>query len=305
MTNATATAENAENAAHADPAPDTTLPKSSRSAKPGVQLVGTSRGSRVTLRSIALGYLALLLALPLALVLWRTFEHGLGPVFDALKQPDALHALKVTLEVSVLAVILNTVFGVGVSLILVRHRFPGRRLLDALIDLPVAVSPVVTGLALILVYGRFAMIGGWLEDHGIQIIFSLPGMVMATVFVSLPLVVRSIAPVLEELGDEQEQAARTLGATAVQTFKRITLPSISGALGYGIVLCLARAIGEYGAVAVVSGRLVGQTQTLPLYVQERFENFDQTSAFAVATLLAVIAGVALLLSKFLRPKESR
>jgi sulfate/thiosulfate transport system permease protein len=279
--------------------------RTTRQPKAGVQLVGTSRGSRITLRTIALTYLALLLALPLGLVLWRTFEHGVGPVFDALKQPDALHALKVTLEVSILAVILNTVFGVGVSLILVRHRFPGRRILDALIDLPVAVSPVVTGLALILVYGRFATIGGWLEDHGIQIIFSLPGMVMATVFVSLPLVVRSIAPVLEELGDEQEQAARTLGATGIQTFKRITLPSISGALGYGIVLCLARAVGEYGAVAVVSGRLVGQTQTLPLYVQERFENFDQTSAFAVATLLAVIAGVALVLSKLLRPKESR
>jgi sulfate/thiosulfate transport system permease protein len=291
----------------AAPVPTAPAPagRRARKAKAGVQLVGTSRGSRVTLRCLALGYLALLLALPLGLVLYRTFDHGLGPVVDALKQPDALHALKVTLEVSILAVILNTIFGVGVSLILVRHRFPGRRILDALIDLPVAVSPVVTGLALILVYGRFATIGGWLEDHGIQIIFSLPGMVVATVFVSLPLVVRSIAPVLEELGDEQEQAARTLGATGLQTFKRITLPSISGALGYGIVLCLARAVGEYGAVAVVSGRLVGQTQTLPLYVQERFENFDQTSAFAVATLLAVIAGVALLLSKLLRPKESR
>jgi sulfate transport system permease protein len=216
-----------------------------------------------------------------------------------------VHALKVTLEVSIAAVILNTIFGVGVSLIIVRHRFPGRRLLNALIDLPVAVSPVVVGLALILVYGKFSSVGGWLDRQGIQIIFSVPGMVLATVFVSMPLVVRSIAPVLEELGDEQEQAARTLGATTIQTFKRITLPSISGALAYGMVLCLARAIGEYGAVAVVSGRLVGQTQTLPLYVQERFENFDQTSAFAVSTLLAVLAGVALLLSKFLRPKESR
>ena len=174
-----------------------------------------------------------------------------------------------------------------------------------MIDLPVAVSPVVVGLALILVYGKFSTVGGWLENRGIQIIFSVPGMVIATVFISLPLVVRAIAPVLEELGDEQEQAARTLGATTVQTFRRITLPSISGALAYGVVLCLARAIGEYGAVAVVSGQLVGQTQTLPLYVQERFENFDQTSAFAVSTLLAVIAGAALLLSKLLRPKESR
>jgi sulfate/thiosulfate transport system permease protein len=267
--------------------------------------VGASRGARLTLRTIALVYLLLLLAMPLGLILYRTFEGGLSPVLDALKQPDALHALKVTLEVAVSAVILNTIFGVGVSLLLVRHKFKGRRLLDALIDLPVAVSPVVVGLALILVYGRFSSVGGWLDRQGITIIFSLPGMVLATVFVSLPLVVRSIAPVLQELGDEMEQAAKTLGATSLQTFKRITLPSISSALGYGVVLCLARAVGEYGAVAVVSGRLVGQTQTLPLYVQERFENYDQTSAFAVATLLAVIAGVALLLSKLLRPKESR
>ncbi len=279
-----------------------------RSGRPGRSPkieVGASRGARLTLRTIALVYLLLLLAMPLGLILYRTFEGGLSPVLDALKQPDALHALKVTLEVAVSAVILNTIFGVGVSLLLVRHKFKGRRLLDALIDLPVAVSPVVVGLALILVYGRFSSVGGWLDRQGITIIFSLPGMVLATVFVSLPLVVRSIAPVLQELGDEMEQAAKTLGATTIQTFKRITLPSISSALGYGMVLCLARAVGEYGAVAVVSGRLVGQTQTLPLYVQERFENYDQTSAFAVATLLAVIAGVALLLSKLLRPKESR
>jgi sulfate transport system permease protein len=273
--------------------------------KPPLLEVGGSRRSRISLRLIALLYLFALLALPLGLIMWRTFEHGIGPVWTALTQPDAVHALKVTLEVAISAVVLNTIFGVGASLLIVRRRFKGRRLFDALIDLPVAVSPVVVGLALILVYGKFSRVGGWLENHGIQIIFSLPGMVIATVFVSLPLVVRAIAPVLEELGDEQEQAARTLGATAIQTFRRITLPSISGALAYGVVLCLARAIGEFGAVAVVSGQLVGQTQTLPLYVEERFENFDQTSAFAVSTLLAVIAGVALLLSKFLRPKESR
>jgi sulfate transport system permease protein len=277
--------------------------KTKRSPSPKIE-VGASRGARVTLRTIALGYLLLLLALPLGLILYRTFKGGVGPVLDSLSQPDALHALKVTLEVAIASVVLNTIFGVGASLLITRHKFRGRRLLDALIDLPVAVSPVVVGLALILVYGRFSSVGGWLDRQGIAIIFSLPGMVLATVFVSLPLVVRSIAPVLQELGDEMEQAAKTLGATTIQTFKRITLPSISGALGYGIVLCLARAVGEYGAVAVVSGRLVGQTQTLPLYVQERFENYDETSAFAVATLLAVIAGVSLLLSKFLRPKES-
>lgn len=273
--------------------------------KPPLLEIGSSRKSRITLRVIALAYLAALLAAPLVLILWRTFEHGVGPVWTALSQPDAVHALKVTLEVAISAVILNTIFGVGASLLIVRRRFFARRVFDALIDLPVAVSPVVVGLALILVYGKFTTVGGWLQDHGIQIIFSLPGMVIATCFVSLPLVVRAIVPVLQEMGDEQEQAAKTLGATAIQTFRRITLPSISSALAYGVVLCLARAIGEFGAVAVVSGQLVGQTQTLPLYVQERFENFDQTSAFVVSSLLAVIAGVALLLSKFLRPKESR
>lgn len=268
-------------------------------------LVGSSRRSRVTLRVIALAYILLLLALPLGLIVYRTFDHGVGPVWSALTQPYAIHALKVTCEVTAASVILNTIFGVGAALLIVRRQFPGRRIFDALIDLPVAVSPVIVGLALILVYGRFSTIGGWLDARGIDIIFSLPGMVMATVFISLPLVVRAIAPVLEELGDDQEQAARTLGASSLQTFRRITLPAIGGALAYGIVLCLARAIGEYGAVAVVSGSVVGQTQTLPLYVQDRFENFDQTAAFAVATLLAVIAAVALILSKFLRPKESR
>ncbi|HKG52060.1 MAG TPA: ABC transporter permease subunit, partial [Actinomycetales bacterium] len=152
------------------------------------------------------------------------------------------------------------------------------------------------------VYGRFAPVGGWLDEHGVQVIFSLPGMVLATAFISLPLVVRAVAPVLEEAGDEQEQAARTLGAGPLQTFRRITIPVISGALAYGTVLCFARAIGEYGAVAVVSGRLVGQTQTLPLYVEERFQNFDQPAAFAVATLLAVIAAATLVATRLLRSR---
>ena len=184
-----------------------------------------------------------------------------------------------------------------------RHRFPGKRLLNALVDLPLAVSPVVVGLALILIYGHYAPVGGWLERQGLQVIFSLPGMVLATVFVSLPLVVRAVVPVLEELGEEQEQAAHTLGATGWQTFRRITIPGIRWALAYGVVLCLARALGEYGAVAVVSGRLVGQTQTLTLFVEERFQNFDQPAAFAAATALALMAIVTLLLTKFLRPKD--
>jgi sulfate transport system permease protein len=257
------------------------------------------------LRIVALTYLLFLLVLPVGLIGWRTFEHGVGPFFDALSSPSALHAFKVTFIVALWAVALNTVFGIGSALLLVRHRFPGKKTLNALIDLPLAVSPVVVGLALILIYGRFATAGGWLEDHGIQVIFSTPGMVLATVFVSLPLVVRAIVPVLEEMGDEQEQAAHTLGAGGWQTFRRITIPGIRWALAYGIVLCLARALGEYGAVAVVSGRLVDKTQTLTLFVEERFQNFEQPAAFAAATALALIAIVTLLLTKLLRPKDGK
>ncbi len=260
--------------------------------------------TKLVLRAAALLYLLFLLLLPVGLIGWRTFQHGLSPVWDALTSPDALHAFDVTLSVAVWAVIANTLFGVGTALLLVRGRFPGKRILNALIDLPLAVSPVVVGLALILVYGRFEPVGGWLERHGMQIIFSLPGMVLATIFVSLPLVVRAIVPVLEEMGADQEQAAHTLGAGRWQTFRRITVPGIRWALAYGVVLCLARALGEFGAVAVVSGRLVGQTQTLTLFVEERFQNFDQTAAFAAATALALIAVLTLLLAKLLRPKDS-
>jgi sulfate transport system permease protein len=258
--------------------------------------------AKYALRLVALVYLLFLLILPVGLIGWRTFQHGVGPFFDALSTPSALHAFKVTFIVALWAVALNTVFGIGTALLLVRRRFPGKRLLNALIDLPLAVSPVVVGLALILIYGKFAKVGGWLESHGIQVIFSTPGMVLATVFVSLPLVVRAIVPVLEEMGDDQEQAAHTLGAGGWQTFRRITIPGIRWALAYGIVLCLARALGEYGAVAVVSGRLVDQTQTLTLFVEERFQNFDQPAAFAAATALALIAIVTLLLTKLLQPK---
>ena len=259
--------------------------------------------TRYLLRTVALVYLLFLLVLPVGLIGWRTFGDGFGAFADALSTPSALHAAQVTLVVAFWAVVANTVFGVGAALLLVRHRFPGKRLLSAFIDLPMAVSPVVVGLALILVYGRFAPVGGRLESLGVQVIFSTPGMVLATVFVSLPLVVRAIVPVLEELGDEQEQAAHTLGAGIWQTFRRITVPAIRGALGYGIVLCLARALGEYGAVAVVSGRLVDQTQTLTLFVEERFQNFDQGAAFAAATALALLAVVTLLLTKLLRSKD--
>lgn len=255
------------------------------------------------LRAIALIYLMLLLVLPVGVIAWRTFAHGLPPVIDALTSPNFVHAFQVTIVVAFYAVLANTVFGVGAALLLVRGRFFGKRVLNAVIDLPLAVSPVVVGLALVLVYGKLTPFGGWLDRHGVQVIFSIPGMVLATIFVSLPLVVRAVEPVLAELGDEQEQAAHTLGASAWQTFWRITVPGIRAALGYGVVLCLARALGEFGAVAVVSGRLIGRTQTVTLYVEERFENFGQTAAFAASTALALIAIVTLLLTRLLRPKD--
>jgi sulfate transport system permease protein len=260
--------------------------------------------TKYLLRFTALFYLAFLLVVPVGLVFWRTFENGFGAFWDAITTPEALHAFKITLIVAVSAVILNTVFGVVVSLLLVRREFPGKRVLNLLIDLPLAISPVVVGLALILVYGRLTPVGEWFGDHGLDIMYALPAMVMATAFVSLPLVVREVVPVLEEIGTEQEQAASTLGASALQTFKRITLPSIRWALMYGIVLTLARSLGEFGAVAVVSGRIRNETQTLTLLVQERYGNFDQEGAYAIAFALALIAIVTMLVMTAIRPKES-
>ena len=261
------------------------------------------RASKYVLRFVALAYLTVLLVLPVGLVFWRTFEHGIGPVWDNLTSPNALHALRVTVIVAFWAVLANTVFGLALAIVLVRRVFRGRRLLNAVIDLPIAVPPTVVGLALILAYGSRTAVGGWLNDHGIQIIFSIPGMVLATIFVSLPLVVREVAPVLEEIGIDQEQAAWTLGASSVQAFRRVTLPAIRWALAYGIVLTLARCLGEFGAVAVVSGRLVGKTQTATLFVEERFQNFDQPAAYAMAFALASFAVIVLVVINLLRPQE--
>lgn len=254
------------------------------------------------LRLVALFYLSALLILPVSLVAKRTFENGAGPVWDALTTPAAVHAFQITAIVAGFAVVLNTVFGVVVALLLVRGRLPFRRLLNALIDLPIAVSPVVVGLSLTLVYGSLSPVGGWLDDNGLKVIFALPGMVLATVFVSLPLVVREVAPVLEEIGTEQEQAAWTLGASAAQTFRRVTLPAIRWALAYGVVLTLARSLGEFGAVAVVSGRLVGKTQTATLFVEERYQNFDQPAAYATSFVLAAVAVLILVVITVLRTR---
>lgn len=259
--------------------------------------------SRIGLRIIALVYVGAILLLPVGLLFWRTFENGFGTVWDNLTDPSALHAFRITLTVAFWAVLGNTIFGLTASILLVRHRWPGKRVFSTLIDLPFAVSPVVVGLALILVYGPNANVGGWLADVGVSVIFSMPGMVIATMFVSLPLVVRDVVPVLEEIGDEQEQAAWTLGASKPQTFRRVTLPAIRWALAYGVVLTLARCLGEYGAVLVVSGNIQDKTQTAPLYVGTEFQNFNQQGAYTVAFALAMIAIIALLLLNLVRPKE--
>jgi sulfate/thiosulfate transport system permease protein len=252
---------------------------------------------KYAVRYVALGYLAVLLAAPVGYVFWRTFEHGFGPAWDAVTAPDAVHALKVTLILTAIAVPANTIFGVLCALAVVRYRFPGAGIVNAVVDLPLALSPVVVGLSLLLLYGR----GGWLGGHGV--VFALPGMVLATIFVSLPFVVREVVPVLREIGTEQEQAAATLGASALQTFGRVTWPAIRWATAYGVVLTTARALGEFGAVSVVSGRITGETQSLTLYVQDRYQSFDETGAYASAVVLALIAVTTLILMTRLKPKE--
>ncbi len=251
--------------------------------------VGAARARKLGVRTVALGYLALLLMAPVAMIFYRTFEHGLAPVWDAVTAPNAVHAFWLSIEIVVIAVPLNTAFGIGMALLLERGTFRGKALLGMLIDLPFAISPVVVGLALVLVYGKTGWFGNWLIGHGIQVIFSVPGMVIATAVVSLPFVARETMPVLRELGTDSEQAAATLGASTWQTFWRITLPAIRWGVVYGVVLTTARALGEFGAVSIVSGRIEGQTQTLPLYVQDRFENFDITGAYASAVVLALLA----------------
>ena len=244
--------------------------------------------SRIGLRFVALGYLTVILVGPLAMVFWRTFEDGFGPAWDALTSPETIHAFKLTLIITAIAVPVNTVFGIVCAIAIVRRKFPGKWLLNAFIDLPLALSPVVVGLSLFLLYGRDGWFGSWLSDHGIDVLFALPAMVIATIFVSLPFVAREVVPTLREVGDEQEQAARTLGAGGWQTFWRITLPSIRWAVVYGVILTTARCLGEYGAVAVVSGRIQGETETATLRVQERYESFDLAGAYAISIVLALL-----------------
>lgn len=256
------------------------------------------------LRVVAVAYVLVLVALPVGTVVMETLSHGLRPVVDVLTSSDFLAALRLTAIVAGVAVALNTVFGVWMGILLARYRFPGRGLLNALVDLPLAISPVVVGVALILVYGTSGWFGQALQSVGVHVIFATPGMVLATVIVSLPLVIREIVPTLQEAGIEEDQAAQSLGAGPWQRFVRITLPTISWALAYGVVLSLARSLGEFGAVRVVSGSVPGQSQTLTLYVSDSYQEFGtqaQLQTFTAAFVLMVVAVLFIIVIAVLRP----
>ena len=279
------------------------------SAEPSAPIAGGARrggergAARYGLRFAALGYLGLLLALPVGLVFWRTFSEGIGAVLESITTPEALHAFYLTLVMVAFAVPANTIFGVVCAIALVRYEFKGKSLLNASIDLAFAVSPVVIGLSLILIYGRAGWIGEWLTDNGLRVIFAPPGMVLACIFVSLPFVVREVVPVLREIGTDQEQAASTLGASNWQTFWRITLPAIRWGVAYGVVLTTARVLGEFGAISVVSGKLSGRTETLTLRVEERFQTFDLVGAYSASVVLALLALATLLIMNVTKRKE--
>jgi sulfate transport system permease protein len=266
-------------------------------------MIASSTRSRISLRAAALAYLGVLLLAPVGLIFYRTFEHGLGPVFDTITTHNFVHALELSLLTVVIAVPLNTVFGVACALILVRQEFRGKALLNAVIDLPFVLSPIVIGLALLLVYSQIGWFGDWLKANGFQVIFATPGIVLACIFVSLPFVVREVVPVLREVGTEQEEAATTLGANWWQTFWRVTLPSIRWGVGYGVVLTTARVLGEFGAVTVVSGSIAGKTETLPLLVPPFYQEFDLTGAYTTAIVLAILALAALFAMNRIKPKE--
>jgi sulfate transport system permease protein len=243
--------------------------------------------NRIALRSVALFYLVALLVVPVGMVFYRAFENGFAAAWEAVTTPPAQHAFFLTITITLVAVPLNAIFGVVTAWLLARYDFPGKRVLDVLIDLPFAVSPVIVGLALILVWGR----DGWFGST--EVIFSTPGMILATIFISLPFVVREVLPVLEEEGTDQEEAASTLGASGAQTFLRITLPAIRWGVAYGVILTTARALGEFGAVAVVSGKIEGRTETMTLFVEQRFQAFDLTGAYAASVVLALLALVVI------------
>ena len=261
--------------------------------------IGEGRGARALLITIALAFLALMLALPLITVFAEAFDLGVGAFMIAIKEPDALAAMRLTLLVAAIAVPANVVFGLAASWAITKFDFRGKSILTSLIDLPFSVSPVVSGLIYVLMFGAQGWIGPWLAERDIQIIFAVPGIVLATMFITFPFVARELIPLMQAQGRDDEEASLSLGATGFQTFCRVTLPNIRWGLLYGVLLCNARAMGEFGAVSVVSGHIRGQTNTMPLHVEILYNEYDYVAAFAVAALLALLALVTLALKTFL------
>lgn len=250
----------------------------------------------------AIAYLGLVLFLPALNVFIQAFSKGIGPFFSNLTEPAFTHAAWLTVIIAVIVVPINTVFGLCAAWVIARHKFPGRTLLISILDVPFAISPVVAGLMIVLLYGRNGWFGSFLEQNDIKIIFALPGMILATAFVTLPFVAREVIPVLEEAGTDQEEVAKTLGANDWEIFWRVTLPNIRWGLLYGVILTNARAMGEFGAVSVVSGNIARKTQTLPLFVEEAYKNYLTEAAFSAAVLLAFLAVITLILKEILERK---
>ena len=275
------------------------------SAMPDARAARRPRGLTVIPIAITFCVLAIFLVLPLLAVLEQAFEQGVGAYFSALSNPDALSALRLTLLVAAIAVPLNTLFGIAAAWAIARFRFHGRSLLLTLVDLPFSVSPVISGLIYVLVFGAHGWFGPWLDRHDIHILFATPGIVLATLFVTFPFVARELIPLMQEQGQEEEEAALSLGASGWTLFRKVTLPNIKWGLLYGILLCNARAMGEFGAVSVVSGHIRGQTNTLSLQVEQMYNEYDFTGAFAVASLLALLALVTLAAKTMLEWQQAR
>jgi sulfate transport system permease protein len=264
----------------------------------------TGRAVRWTLTFVALLFLTLFVVVPLALVFVNAFEKGWHGYLAAISHPDARAAIRLTLIAAAAAVPLNTVFGIAAAWAVSKFDFPGKNILVTLLDIPFAVSPVISGLIFVLIFGLQGWLGPWLEDHGIQIVFAAPGIILATMFVTVPFVARELIPHMQAQGREEEEAALVLGASGWQTFFRVTLPNIKWSLLYGVILCTARATGEYGAVAVVSGHTQGGTNTIPLHVEILYNGYDSSGAFAVASLLTLLSVVTLIIKKVMEWKSS-
>ena len=268
-------------------------------------LHGELRAVRRLLIGVALAFMLLFLVLPLAAVFTEALRKGVGAYLEALREPDAWAAIRLTLLVAAISVPLSLVFGVAASWAIAKFEFRGKAFLTTLIDLPFSVSPVVAGLVYVLVFGAQGWFGPWLAEHGIRIVFAVPGIVLATLFVTFPFIARELIPLMQAQGNEEEQAAQVLGATGWQTFWRVTLPNIKWGLLYGVILCNARAMGEFGAVSVVSGHIRGQTNTMPLHVEVLYNEYQSVAAFAVASLLALLAIVTLVLKSVVEWRNQR